>query len=203
MQPDRRRRAAQPTAQTARLAALYVDFQCPYSARVWRWLEWLPEVREQVEVRPFSLDTQRVEGRGPWDRTRQSSGLELLALGEYAREAGRHHAFVDAAFHAIHEDGSEALQLWLDLGAEIGLDMAEFTEDSERWRAEVGLWHEEGRDDLGVEGTPTLVFDRDGSERAMLLRVEADLPDEATARRLLADLTDLVLLPVDEIRRTA
>lgn len=186
------------------LTAVYLDFQDPAACRAWRWLSLLPDVRARVEVRPFSLDTQRGEGTGPWDRTRQSSGLELLALGELAREAGQptHHAFIDAAFAAIHDDGADAtvLETWLALGTSAGLDMDAFTADAERWRAEVGLWHQEARDELGVQGVPTLVFE---DRSALFVRLEANVADGRAATDLLRDLADLARQPVEEVRRTA
>lgn len=181
-----------------RLTAVYVDFQDPYSYRAWRWLSWLPE-RRTVEVRPYSLDGDS----NPWDRDQPSTGLELLALGELARETGQdvHLAFIDAAFAAVHDHDadSSSVEAWLALGSKVGLDLDRFTADAERWRAEVGLWHQEARDECGVFGVPTTVWD---GEHALYLRLDHDVAGEKAARRLLADLADLVTQPVEEIRRT-
>lgn len=181
------------------LTAIYVDFQCPHSYRAWRWLSMLPE-RTRVEVRPYSLDGDS----GPWDREQASTGLELLALGELARETSHdvHLAFVDAAFAAVHEHEADAssVEAWLALGSKVGLDLDAFTADAERWRAEVGLWHEEARDELGVFGVPTTVWD---DERALYVKLAEDVPDEAAAVRLLADLEDLAVQPITEVKRTA
>lgn len=186
-----------------RLTACYIDLECAHSYRVWRWLTVMPEVRSTIQVRPFSLETHKAEGRGPWDRTRQSSGLELLALAELAREGGvaAHHAFVDAAFAAVHDEGADAtvLETWLELGTSAGLNMDAFTADTERWRAEVGLWHEEARDELGVMGVPTLVFD---DRHALFVRLDSDVVDHDAAVGLLEDLAHLSGQPVDEVRRT-
>lgn len=181
------------------LTAIYVDFQCPFSYRAWRWLSMLPE-RTRVDVRPYSLDGQS----NPWDREQPSTGLELLALGELARETSpeTHLAFVDAAFVAVHdhETDSSSVEAWLALGSKVGLDLDAFTADAERWRAEVGLWHQEARDELGVFGVPTIVWDHD---RALYVKLAEDVADEAAARRLLADLEDLAAQPVNEVKRTA
>jgi 2-hydroxychromene-2-carboxylate isomerase len=183
------------------LSALYVDFQCPYSYRVWRWLSAIG-VREEVEVRPFSLDTTDDEP-SPWDRTKPSTGLELLALGELARETGQdtHLAFVDAAFAGMHayEADLSSLEAWLELGSNVGLDLDAFTADAERWRAEVGLWHQEAADELGVFGTPSLLF---GDETALFVRLGADVADAEAGTRLLSDLADLSLQPLSEVKRT-
>jgi hypothetical protein len=185
------------------LTALYVDFQSVRCERAWRWLSLLPE-RAHVEVRPFSLDGGDGGDRGPWDRkTPSSAGLELLALGELARERGHaaHLAFVDAAFAAVHGGDADisSLEAWLALGAKLGLDLDAFTADSERWRAEVGLWHEEAKDELGVTAVPTLVF----GERAMYVALEADVDDPPRARRLLDALAELAEQPLGQVRRTA
>lgn len=189
-----------PTTVTA-LKAVYLDFQDHGSYRVWRWLSRLPE-RATVEIRPF-WTTGEGEESDPWDRTTPSWSLELLALGELARESGRqrHECFVDAAFAAVYDAGADLseFQGWLEIGAEAGLDLEAYTRDSDRWRAEVGLWHSEARDDLGVTRVPSLVFDDD---RVLFVKLDHDVTDEAAARRLLADLTDLAAQPVGEVRRT-
>lgn len=183
---------------TPALTAMYIDFQCPYSYRAWKWVSLLPD-REHIEVRPYSLDGDS----NPWDREQPSTGLELLALGELARDAGQgtHLAFVDAAFAAVHEDEGDAtsVEAWLALGAKVGLDLDTFTADAERWRAEVGLWHEEARDECGVFGVPTTVWD---GERALYTRLRDDVTDPDAARRLHTDLADLSTHPVEELRRT-
>lgn len=195
------------------LTAIYIDFQCPYSYRAWRWLSLLPD-REKIEVRPYSLDGEIVrdadargaapEGRAtPWDEGRPSIGLELLALGELAREQGRaaHHAFVDVAFAGVHDHEADlsGLEAWLALGARAGLDLDAYTDDSERWRAEVGYWHQEAEDELGVFGTPTLVVD---DEHGLYCKLSRDVRDVEQAGRLRDDLLDLAVQPVAEVKRT-
>lgn len=186
------------------LTALYVDFQSQDCYRVWCWLSLLPE-SDKLEVRPFSLDAVRQGDAGPWERqSTGSAGLELLALGELAREAGAetHHRFVDEAFRMVHEEVADrsGLEAWLALGSRLGLDLDAFTADSERWRAEVGLWHAEAVDDLGVARVPSLVF---GDSHALYIKLVTDVGETDAARRLLDDLTDLAAHPVDEIRRQA
>lgn len=180
------------------LTALYVDFQDPGSYRAWKWLSFLPE-RSRVEVRPYSLDGES----NPWDREQPSTGLELLALGELARESGPdvHLAFIDAAFAAVHDHdtGASSVEAWLALGSKVGLDLDAFTADAERWRAEVGLWHEEARDECGVFGVPTTVWD---GEHALYVRLDDDVADAEAARGLLAALAGLSVAPVREVRRT-
>jgi hypothetical protein len=187
----------------ATLTAVYVDFQCEASYRIWRWIDLLG-LDEVTDVRPYSLDTDDGEPTNPWDRTTPSFGVELLALGEFARDAGprTHRAYVDAAFAMVHDPGVDAssAESMLALGAAAGLDLDRWADDSERWRAEVGLYHCEGEDDLGVRGVPSLVFD---DAHAMLVTLEDDITDVDAANRLLADLVDLVEQPVAEVRKTA
>lgn len=182
------------------LTAIYLDFQDPFSYRAWKWLSLLPE-RAGVEARPYSLDAES----NPWDREQPSTGLELLALAELARETSPevHAAFIDAAFAAVHDHDADAdassVEAWLALGSKVGLDLDAFTADAERWRAEVGLWHQEARDECGVSGVPTTVWD---GTCGLYLRLAGDVADERSARRLLQALAQLVAAPVAEVRRT-
>lgn len=190
----------------AKLTAVYMDFQSEPCYRAWRWLGACG-ARETTDIRPYSLDTDEGEPTNPWDRTTPSLGVELLALAEFARDVGpeAHRDFIECAFALLHgaddtvEDPSSAEAMLL-LGTSAGLDLDRWAEDSERWRAEVGLHHCEGEDELGVRGVPSLVFD---DEHALLVRLEEDVTEPAAARRLLSDLTDLAVQPVAEVRRTA
>jgi hypothetical protein len=187
--------------QVPDLTACYVDYQCPASYRAWRWLDLLGL---DVEFRPYSLDSEDGQIVSPWDRTTPAWGVELLALGEFAREAGpqAHARYVRAAFELVH-DGEEEIpspECWLALGAAADLDLTRFNADSDRWRAEVGLWHTEGEDELGIDGVPTLVFD---GVHALRVTLDADIADVEAGRRLLADLADLAGQPVAEVRKTA
>ena len=184
------------------LTAVYLDFQDSGSYRVWKWLSLLPQ-RSTVEIRPFWAAVDEEEPK-PWERTTPSWSLELLALGELARETGRqvHECFIDAAFAALYDEGANLSEFggWLEIGAEAGVDLDAYTTDSDRWRAEVGLWHSEARDDLGITRVPSLVFDED---RVLFVKLDQQVTDAAAAQRLLADLSDLALQPVGEVRRPA
>lgn len=188
----------------ATLTAVYMDFQCAASYRVWRWLG-VCGLRDVTDIRPYSLDTDDGEPTNPWDRTTPSLGVELLALAEFARDvsADAHRAFVDCAFALLHGDepvdDPSSAEAMLLLGSAAGLDLDRWTEDSERWRAEVGLYHCEGEDELGVHGVPSLVFDE---EHALLVRLAEDVTDSDAAHRLLGDLADLAVQPIAEVRKT-
>ena len=199
----RRLRISQPERhyRVTALTAVYLDFQDHGSYRVWRWLSLLPQ-RATVEIRPF-WTTVTPDEPNPWDRTTPSWSLELLALAELARETGRdrHECFIDAAFAAVYDSGADLseFQGWLEIGAEAGLDLDAYTRDSDRWRAEVGLWQSEASDDLGVTRAPSLVFDDD---RVLFVKLDREVADVAAARRLLDDLADLAAQPVGEVRRS-
>jgi hypothetical protein len=183
------------------LTALYMDFQSRHCYRVWRWLGLLPD-REHVEVRPYSVELAGSGEESPWERGPSGAGLELLALAEYAREHGSavHHRFVDAAFGAVHEedDDTSGLETWLALGNRLELDMDTFTADTDRWRAEVTLWHTEAADELGVTAVPTLVF---AEAYPLYVRLVSDVQDTDGARQLLGQIAELVRQPIGEVRR--
>lgn len=184
------------------LTALYVDFLSVHSHRAWRWLRLLPE-GESVQVRPYLAETDQGERRVPWDRETPSLGFELLALGECARDAGPavHRRYVEAAFAAAHEQRVNLgrPEAWLALATDAGLDLDAFTRDGERWRAEVGLWHAEAQDELGIAAVPSVVFD---DKLGLLLRLGEEIEDEDAAHRLLRALADLADLDVAEVRST-
>jgi hypothetical protein len=180
--------------------ALYVDYTSASSYRAWRWLSLLDE-RDTVQVRPYLAETDQGERRVPWDRRTPSLAFELLAFGELARDQGpqAHRRYVDAAFAAAHRPDVDLgrPETWLALATEARLDFDAFASEGDRWRAEVGLWHAEAEDELGVGAVPTLVFD---DRVAVLVRLAGDVADAASARRLLSALADLSSLEVVEIR---
>lgn len=186
------------------LTAVYLDFESPQCDRVWAWLS-ATGARTEVEVRPFWSQSAMAGSRGgPWERAAPTSGLELLALAEFARDRGRdvHLRLIDAAFAVLHGESADAtgLELWLAIGGRAGLDMAAFTADVERWRAEVGLWHAEARDDLGVTGVPTLVF---AERTALYVDLAAPVTDPEAATALLAQVAAFATGPLREARRTS
>jgi hypothetical protein len=184
----------------AELTACYVDYQCPACYRVWRWLACGPRGR----VRPYSLDSEdgQIEPLGPhdagagvWSCSRSPSSPGITGPDAHAR-------YVDCAFELVHGGRtprrSRARSAGCCSGRRLDLDLDRFNADSERWRAEVGLWHHRGGGRARDPGVPTLVFD-DGS--ALLVTLEEDVTDPDAAQRLLADLADLADQPVAEVRR--
>lgn len=184
------------------LTALYVDFLNVHCYRAWLWLSQLQE-SDTLQVRPYLADGDEEPEGGPWDRRTPSLGLELLALGELARDDGpeTHRAYVGAAFHAAHRRRGElrGAEAWLALATETGLNLGAFAKEGERWRAEVGLWHAEAQDELGIRGVPSLVFD---DSLAVLVRLGAAVEEPGAGRRLLDAVAELVVADVREVRST-
>lgn len=182
------------------LTSLYVDFLSVHCYRAWLWLSQLEE-SGAVQIRPYLADGDSAQEQGPWDRRTPSLSLELLALGELARDEGpeTHRAYVAAAFAAAHRRRGElrGAEAWLALATEAGLNLGAFAKEGERWRAEVGLWHVEAQDELGVRGVPSLVFD---DSLAILVSLGTTVEGPAAARRLLGAVTELVAADVREVR---
>ena len=189
------------------IIGLYVDFQSVSCFRAWRWLQ-AAGLHREITIRPYSQDSDDAvasdEPASPWDRRTPAWGVELLALGELARESGpdRHVRFVEAAFSSVHESEGDpsSPEAVLALAAAAALDLESFASDSDRWRAEVGLWHREAEDELGVRGVPALLFDN-----GAVLRIDLDqaVTDPTAAHRLVTDLADLAGQPVSSVVRTA
>ncbi|MDP8977273.1 MAG: hypothetical protein M3N17_01580 [Actinomycetota bacterium] len=175
------------------LTAVYLDLQCPSSLRAWRWLRALPG--GPPDVRPYwqSPGGPRVQ---PWDAEEPSWSLDLLALGECARDQGGrvHREYVDAALHAVHVEKLDVStpEGLGELAARASLLLGAFAAERERWRAEVGLHHREAEDDFGVFATPALVFDDD---RAVQVRLVGDVGEASAAQQLLDDVADLTRNP--------
>jgi len=182
------------------LTALYVDFLNVHCYRAWLWLSQLEE-SERLQIRPYLADGDDEAKPGPWDRSTPSLALELLALGELARDDGpeTHRAYVGAAFAVAHRRRGElrGAEAWLALATETGLNLGAFAKEGERWRAEVGLWHAEAQDELGVRGVPSLVFD---DSLAILVALGGAVEGRAAARRLLDAVAELVVADVREVR---
>lgn len=190
-----------------RIVGLYVDFQSVACLRAWKWLR-AAAIHHDVTVRPYSLDTDDAvdsdEPASPWDRKTPAWGVELLAVGELARESGpdTHVRFVEAAFSLVHESDQDpsSPESVLALASAAGLDLQAFADDSERWRAEVGLWHAEAHDELGVRGVPALLFNNGAVMRMELAQA---VTDPEAAQRLVSQVEGMAELPVRHIVRTA
>ena len=164
------------------LIAVHLDLRDVQSARVWGWIRALG-LQAEIEARPFSLDVAE-----PWDCDGPTFGLELLMLMEQARDHGPEAVarLIDTAYERIGVDAEAAhaeLAMWLQVGAAAGLPLAEYDEEMERLKAEVGYWMAEAREDHGVIRPPTLLFD-DGT--TAYVQLDAPVEDPEDAQRFLA-----------------
>ncbi len=151
----------------------YYDYTCPYSNRVFHWLDQLPGPASGPEVTwvPFSLaEVKREAGAASplKDPDLGTTSVLGLALGCAARDADfeRYHR---SAFAAMHDDdeqpGPDDL---LQLAGEAGVDVDRFWAQRDAWRRAVEAEHRAGVARWDVFGTPTLVID---DEEAVFLKL--------------------------------
>ena len=139
---------------------VFYDYACPYSYRAARWVRQLEA--PEVEWRPFSLKEANSPPGTPSvfdDPDLSSTAVHALVLAEAAKEAdfGAYH---DAVYDAFHAEGRRLDAADVRAAAEsAGVDLTEFDRRSAHWRAVAKAHHEHGRDDHGIFGTPTLVYD--------------------------------------------
>lgn len=150
---------------------VYIDYLCPYAHAATTWLR---EVRERldgglsIKWRFFPLEQVNSTKGSEWKvweqsiehRTRGWEGFRAavaaLNQGEAAFER-----FHFAWFEALHEvPVGVKRQTVFEVAEKVGLDLDQFERDfSDRslWQR-VGADFEHGRDNVGVFGTPTIVF---------------------------------------------
>jgi predicted DsbA family dithiol-disulfide isomerase len=164
---------------------VYIDFLCPYAHA---GSSWLREVRSQLngelEINWKFFPLEQVNSKeGPewnvWDqsvdhRTRGWEGFRAAVAainqGDQAFEA-----FSAAWFNALHETpvGVKRPTVF-EVAAQVGLDTEKFArdfDDRSLW-ARVGEDYRHGREELGVFGTPTIVFE-DGPSAYIQMRPPA------------------------------
>lgn len=151
---------------------VYTDYACPYA---WAAQEWLYQVQEalgdrlQIDWRAFPLEQVNAPDAEfkVWERPNdgKSSTLRSFQAAHAARKQGDEafQKFHAALFLRRHEDGRNlAVQRVLEQSAEeVGLDMERFREDlnSDEVFDTIRQDYTEGRRELGVFGTPTIVFE--------------------------------------------
>jgi 2-hydroxychromene-2-carboxylate isomerase len=180
---------------------VYYDFTCQYSYRAARWLRQVPDV--VVDWSPFVLkEVNRGEGApSVFDAAGlASTSILALALGEAAKEAD-FAAYHRGVYDAMHSDGPrpDAGDL-RTVAASAGVDLAAFDGDADRWLRVVSGSHAHGRDDHGVFGTPTLVFD----DTASVFLKLTEVPSASESARLWDSLHVLAVCHPElvEIKRT-
>lgn len=169
---------------------VYSDYTCPTSWAAVRWLDQVQEVlgdRLQVTYRAFPLE--QVNAKDPdfkvWEHANdgKSSTMRAFQAAHAASKQGEEafRKMNDGLYARRHVDGRNlAGQRVLEKTAEeAGLDMDRFREDlkSDEVFAIVRDDYLKGRDEIGVFGTPTLVFDNGNA--AYLKFTWHDTPEEA------------------------
>ncbi|MDP9070726.1 MAG: DsbA family protein [Actinomycetota bacterium] len=156
----------------ARLTCYY-DYTCPYSNRVFHWLDQVGAEASGPEVTwaPFSLaEVKREAGSASplEDPELGTTSVLALALGCAARQADfdRYHRSTFAAMHdADQRPGPDEL---LQLASEAGVEVDAFMAQRDTWRRAVETDHRAGVGRWQVFGTPTLVIDE---EEAVFLKL--------------------------------
>lgn len=163
----------------------YYDFLCPWAYRA---SEWIREAREQlgkdqikINWRFFPLE-QVNSDHGPewklWEQPNghESRGLEMFrgALAAWQQDQGeKFEQFHQLVFRTRHgEHTVEGVRPTVHQIAEsLGFDMDRFHKDFEdrTLLSRIGEDYEHAREELGVFGVPTLVFDDDRAAYIKLL----------------------------------
>lgn len=160
--------------------AIYFDFTCSYSYRVWRWLDRLTTTDRELVVdwRPFVLkEVNRSDEEsylaGP---TIDSVAVLALAIGEALRGTPALERYRSDVFPAMHEGdqrpGREDVER---IAIEAGLDQDAFWRDESLWLGSVRESHEGAVARWGVFGTPTLIVD---DSNAMYLKLDEPIPED-------------------------
>jgi predicted DsbA family dithiol-disulfide isomerase len=168
---------------------VYFDYQCPYA---WASQVWLYKVGEelgdrlQVNWKYFPLE--QVNAKDPeykvWEQPNdgKSSTLRSFQASHAARKQGEDAfmRFHEALFVKRHVDGRNlAGQRVLEAAAEeAGLDLERFRSDLESDEVFdiIREDYEHGKNELGVFGTPTVVFDNE--QGAYVVLNFRDLPED-------------------------
>jgi predicted DsbA family dithiol-disulfide isomerase len=153
---------------------VYFDYACPYA---WASQVWLDQVSEelgnnlQINWRYFPLEQVNAKDPGfkVWEQPNDgsSSTLRSFQAAHAAQKQGQEafERFHAALFKKRHVDGRNlAGQQVLEAAAEeAGLDLEQFRADleSDEVFEVVREDYEHGKNELGVFGTPTVVFDNE------------------------------------------
>ena len=167
---------------------VYFDYLCPY---VYRAAVWLQQVKAQIEPnliiswRYFSLE-QANSKKGPqWKIWEQPANRSRGLLAFWASEAARHQGedifnrFHITLLKARHEQNRDIADIDTikEVADGVGLDMPRFQDAlaDRQLLTRLAEDHIFAVDNLGVFGTPTLVFVQ---KQAIFLKMSAIPPDE-------------------------
>lgn len=177
---------------------VFFDYTCPFAYRAHQWLDLVDAV---VVWRPFSLLEQNYRGDGPpvWRLAERADDISLLLF------AG--HEWVLAEGGDLNRYRHETFAAWHDYATRLGIgDVIELASAAAATGGEAGLRqhffaaeaeHEVARQ-LGVFGSPTLVF---GADRAAYVKLDR-VPSPDRAGRVLDAVATMSELPsLVEVKR--
>jgi predicted DsbA family dithiol-disulfide isomerase len=163
----------------------YYDFLCPWAYRA---SEWIREVQQQlgadklkINWRFFPLEQVNSDQDPSWKVWEQpddfpSRGMEMFrgALAAWNQDQGakfeKFHQLVFRTRHGGHTVNGERPTIH-QIAEEAGLDMEQFHRDfaDRSLLSRIGEDYEHAREQLGVFGVPTLVFENDESAYVKML----------------------------------
>jgi 2-hydroxychromene-2-carboxylate isomerase len=172
--------AAKPTS-----VDFYFDFLCPYAFRA---SEWIREVRQQlgsdnlkINWRYFPLEQVNSDEGPDWKLWEQSEdhvsrGMEMFrgAIAAWQQDQGekfeKFHQLVFRTRHGEYTIDGERPTV-RQIAESVGFDMKKFDKDiaDHSLLARIGEDYEYAREQLGVFGVPTLVFENDEAAYIKLL----------------------------------
>lgn len=155
----------------------YFDFLCPYAYRA---SEWIRDVREQlgpdklkINWRFFPLEQVNSDEGPDWKLWEQpdehtSRGMEMFrgALAAWQQDHGekfeKFHQLVFRTRHGEHTVNGERPNIF-QIAESLGFDMEKFHKDvaNRSLLSRIGEDYEYARNQLGVFGVPTLVFENE------------------------------------------
>jgi predicted DsbA family dithiol-disulfide isomerase len=172
---------------------VWVDYSCPYAYRAAVWLSWVKRIygdKLTLEWHSFPLEQVNSIQGAEWKLWEQpddyrSRGLWAFRAAEAAKAQGpeafeRFHMALFQARHEERRDISDRAVL-ADLAREAGLDANRFQQDlaDRSLMARIGEDYEQGVQQHGIWGTPTLVFN--GRSAAYLKLQSAPPADDAVS----------------------
>lgn len=176
---------------------VFFDYQCPFVYRVARLLDGVrrvgkPDIR--VGWRYFSLTqvNSKVEGWTIWDTpaTEKAKGRLAFQAAEAARRQGRFDDLHMPLLDARHRDrlDLDEIDVVERVAQDAGLDMERFRQDlrDPTTIEELALDHQHAVRDLGVFGTPTLVFEDGASAYVRLSDAVNGVPAPDLFERLVS-----------------
>jgi predicted DsbA family dithiol-disulfide isomerase len=185
-------RADERVSTAAYSVDVYFDYACPFAWAAQLWLDQVKDdLGEELDVTWRIFPLEQVNASDPdfkvWEHPDPESSSTVRSFQAFhaAQQQGDEafRAFHAALFRKRHEEGRNlGRQQVLEAAAEeAGLDLARFRADleSDAVFERIERDYTEGRGELDVFGTPTIVFEN--GEAAYLKLNYRDMPEDPTA----------------------